>query len=87
MLPSLIDDFISTWFLHMGFRARNIFYVSDEIKVLDFKILKKSRLITAMKQLYNVIVVVEVSSYQVRGMCLNNKSRSYPYIMFCDFFN
>jgi hypothetical protein len=40
MLPSLIDDLISTWFLHMGFRARNIFYVSDEIKVLDFEILK-----------------------------------------------
>ena len=85
MLPSLIDDFNFTWFVHMGFLARNIFYVSDEIKVFDFETLKKSRSITAMKQFYDVIVEGEVSPYQVRGICLNNNSEPYLSIAFCDF--
>ena len=49
MLPFVTDDFNSTWFLRMGFLARNIFYVSAEIKVFDFEALKKSSCITAMK--------------------------------------
>ena len=40
MLPFVTDDFNSTWFLRMGFLARNIFYVSEEIKVFDFETLK-----------------------------------------------
>lgn len=68
----------------MGFLARNIFYVSDEIKVLDFETLKNHRRIAAMKYFYDVIVAGEVSPYQVRGMCSNNKNKSYPFIAFCD---
>ena len=49
MLPFVIDDFNSTWFLRMGFLARNVFYVSAEIKVFDFEALKKSSCITAIK--------------------------------------
>ena len=49
VLPALIDDFNATWFLHIGFLARNIFYVSDEIKVVDFETLKNQPLLWLLK--------------------------------------
>ena len=77
MLPALIDDFIATWFLHIGFLARNIFYVSDEIKVVDFETLKKSTSIMAVEDCYDVTGVGEASPYETKGMCFNNKNKSY----------
>ena len=37
MLASVIDAVNSTWFLQVGFLARDIFYISDEIKFVDFE--------------------------------------------------
>ena len=76
-LTYVIDDLNSAGFLHMDFHARNIFYVSGEIKVVDFETLKKSTSIMAVEDCYDVTGVGEASPYETKGMCFNNKNKSY----------
>ena len=83
MLASVIDAANSKWFLHIGFLARNIFYVSDKIKVLDFETFENSCL-SSSRNFFDGKVAGAVSPYQVTGMCLNNKSKTYPGMVFCD---